>query len=162
MSRSLNPSTTPSAPEVLPRRGVLLLGAVLAGTLVAVGAARLNGWPARDSDAATLQERALRFLDRPDGSVEVIDAATGRTLDVLVGEQGFVRGTLRGMARERRRQGLTADAPMRLIARADGRLTLLDDSTGRRIDLESFGPTNAASFARWLAPAGAPTRAASP
>jgi hypothetical protein len=34
-----------------------------------------------------------------------------------------------------------------LIGRTDGRLTLQDPSTGQRIDLESFGPTNAAVFA---------------
>jgi hypothetical protein len=32
--------------------------------------------------------------------------------------------------------------------RADGRITLDDPVTGRSIDLESFGPTNAAVFAK--------------
>ena len=41
-------------------------------------------------------------------------------------------------------------APFELIARADGRLTLIDTATEARIDLESFGPTNAAVFARLL------------
>jgi putative photosynthetic complex assembly protein len=71
---------------------------------------------------------------------------------VVHGEQGFLRGTLRGMARERRRNGLDDTAALSLLARADGRLTLVDPATGRRIDLESFGPTNAAVFARWIAP----------
>ena len=54
------------------------------------------------------------------------------------------------MARERRKQGLGAEPAFELVARADGRLTLLDPSTGERVDLESFGPTNAATFARLL------------
>ena len=33
---------------------------------------------------------------------------------------------------------------------ADGRLTLVDPGTGRRVDLESFGPTNSAVFAQLL------------
>jgi hypothetical protein len=37
-----------------------------------------------------------------------------------------------------------------LIAREDGRLTLADPSTGRMIDLESFGLVNAQHFARLL------------
>jgi hypothetical protein len=37
-----------------------------------------------------------------------------------------------------------------LIGHADGRLTLLDPMTGTRVDLGSFGPTNAAVFARFL------------
>jgi hypothetical protein len=37
-----------------------------------------------------------------------------------------------------------------LIGHADGRLTLLDPTTGTRVDLGSFGPTNAAVFVRFL------------
>jgi putative photosynthetic complex assembly protein len=57
---------------------------------------------------------------------------------------------LRAMARERRKQGLGAEPAFELIARADGRLTLSDPATGERVDLESFGPTNAGVFARLL------------
>ena len=35
----------------------------------------------------------------------------------------------------------------RMTGRADGKLTLEDPATGRRVDLGSFGPTNAAVFA---------------
>jgi hypothetical protein len=41
--------------------------------------------------------------------------------------------------------------PFELIARVDGRVTLFDPSTGQRVDLESFGPTNTGEFARFLA-----------
>jgi putative photosynthetic complex assembly protein len=117
-----------------------------------VTAARLGGWQAAEPDAPTLRLRRLLFRDQPDGGVAVIDAGSGQTLEVVHGEQGFLRGVLRSMARERRRSDLGADAPLELLARADGRLTLLDPLTGRRIDLESFGPTNAGVFARWLEP----------
>ena len=82
--------------------------------------------------------------------IAVVDAASSATLDTVYGEQGFLRGTLRAVVRERKLRGLVSDAPLHLIARADGRLTLTDPATGSRIDLESFGPTNAAVFARWL------------
>ena len=55
--------------------------------------------------------------------------------------------TLRALARERQRASLGQEAPFWLIGRTDGRLTLQDPSTGQRIDLESFGPSNAAVFA---------------
>ena len=60
---------------------------------------------------------------------------------------GFLRGTMRGLARERKRLGVSPAIPFDLIGRADGRLTLVDPGTGRRVDLESFGPENAAVFA---------------
>jgi putative photosynthetic complex assembly protein len=94
--------------------------------------------------------RQLRFEDRPDGAVAVIDADSGRLLDTLQGEQGFLRGALRALARERRLRAVGAEPPFELSARSDGRLTLTDPSTGQRLDLEAFGPTNAGVFARLL------------
>ena len=40
--------------------------------------------------------------------------------------------------------------PFELHARTDGRLTLIDPATHMRLDLESFGPTNAGLFAQLL------------
>ena len=65
-------------------------------------------------------------------------------------ETNIMRGALRALARERKKRGLGPEQPFELIARKDGRLTLHDPATGVRIDLESFGPTNAGVFARLL------------
>ncbi len=127
-------------------------GLVIA-SICAVGAVRLSGMPISTPDAPTSVERDLRFVDRTDGSVDVLDARDGHVVDSVVGESGFVRGTLRGLARERKRQGIGPDQPFRLVAHVDGRLTLFDPATGRRVDLESFGPTNAAAFAHMLSAA---------
>lgn len=127
--------------------------ALLVGTLAAVGVARWTGvGPDSASQAPVIAERRLRFADRPDGRVIAIDAADPHTewVAAAAGEGGFLRGTLRALARERRALGIGAEAPMRLVARADGRISLEDTATARRIDLESFGPTNAAVFARLL------------
>ena len=100
----------------------------------------------REPDAAPTKVLQLRFEDRPDGSIAVIDYKTGREIDAIQGEAGFVRGTLRGLAQERKRRGLDSGPPFELIYRADGRLTLADTATGRMLDLESFGPINASTF----------------
>jgi putative photosynthetic complex assembly protein len=153
----VNAHAAPAQPaDPIGRRG-LLLAAIAAASLAGVAAARLGGWQAASPDAPTVQQRRLHFLDRPDGGIAVVDADSGSTLDVVQGEQGFLRGVLRSMARERRRQDQGPRTPLELHGRSDGRLTLLDPATGRRIDLESFGPTNAAVFARWL---GSPAPAA--
>jgi putative photosynthetic complex assembly protein len=136
--------------EVIPRRAVLGAFAVLTLTFTGAAAVRLSGAPIREPDARTVAQRDLRFADRPDGGIAVIDAAGGATLDVVHGEQGFLRGTLRGLVRERKRRGVSGAEPLQLIARADGRLTLADPRTGERIELESFGPSNVAVYARWL------------
>jgi putative photosynthetic complex assembly protein len=136
--------------SLVPRGAVLALGALLAASFVAAGAWRAADLPTRDADAAVVKQRALRFEDRPDGGVAVIDAASAREIETVHGEQGFLRGTLRGFARERKRRDLGSAPPFELAARADGRLTLIDPATGHRVDLDSFGPTNAAVFSRWL------------
>lgn len=134
----------------LARGPLLAIGALLCGVIVAVAGVRLSGADIRVPDAPATEVRSLRFEDRADGSIVVIDAANGAQIDRFVGEHGFVRGALRGLVRERRRQQIGAAEPFQLVARADGRLTLMDRSTGQRVDLESFGPVNAADFGRLL------------
>jgi putative photosynthetic complex assembly protein len=138
-------------PDSFPRWPLLLIGAVLAGTLAWVSAVRLSGTEITAPDAPTVASRLLRFADLPDGGIAVIDAADDRTVAQIQGEAGFVRGTLRALARERHMRGIGPQPPFELLARADGRLTLHDPATGRRVDLESFGPTNAGNFQRLLA-----------
>ena len=96
--------------------------------------------------------RVLNFIDQPDGSISVIDHDTHEIIDNFSGEQGFLRGTLRALVRERKLRGLEANQAQafELIAHDGGRLTLRDPATGSTIALESFGPTNTAVFARLL------------
>jgi len=129
---------------------MLALAALVLISLISVAVVRWSGMSVHTPDAPPVATRLLRFEDRPDGSIAVIDAASGRLLERVQGEQGFLRGSLRALARERRMRDVGAQPPFELAARADGRLTLMDTATGARLDLESFGPTNAAVFARML------------
>ena len=144
--------STPAGP-VFPRLPLLAVAAVLA---IAIGAAAIGpsagGGRADPPPSRMLAERTLSFQDRADGAVIAHEGAT--EVAVFEGEQGFLRGTLRGMARIRRGRDVSPEVPFHIAAWADGRLTLDDPATGQRIDLEAFGPTNAAVFARLL-PGGA-------
>ena len=113
-----------------------------------------SGKLTREADAHAVITKQLRFEDRGDGSIAVVSAPDGQVVKVIEGEAGFVRGILRAMARERRIKEVNQAIPFELIARADGRLTLLDPATGNRIDLESFGKDNAIEFAVLLKPQG--------
>lgn len=146
----------PAEPPPFPRGPLIGIAVLLSGVLIAVAAVRLSGTTIRAPDAPAAQSRLLRFEDRPDGRIAVIDARDGREVHAIVGEAGFVRGTLRGLARERKRMGGGPDQPFELVSHADGRLTLHDAVTGRVIDLDAFGPTNASGFAALLS-VGTPT-----
>lgn len=138
-------------------RGPLLAAAVLiAATVFGVATLRLSGADVSTrSQAAVVAQRALHFEDQADGGVRVLEALPGqpaRPLQVIdAGAGGFLRGALRALVRQRRAAGVGAEAPFVLTARADGRLTLVDPATSERVDLESFGPANAAVFAQLLA-----------
>lgn len=154
--------TVPTPVNVMPRGVLIAIGAAVLITLASVAGVRLSGVDIRQPDAPAVLSRSLRFDDGPTGSVLVIDAATGQLAMEFTGEQGFLRGTLRALARERKRVGAGAEQPFELVLRSDQRLTLSDPVTGQRIDLESFGPTNAGLFARMLQPATAHAAMAAP
>jgi putative photosynthetic complex assembly protein len=149
MSQTL-PSPNPPAIEVLPRGVIIAIGVLLMVTFIGAAAVRLSGISIREPDSAVVASRMLRFADGPDGSVLIFDATTDTQVARIVGEQGFLRGAMRAMARERRMAGIGSQPAFELVSRADGRLTLLDPSNHERIDLESFGPTNAAVFSALL------------
>ena len=121
--------------------GLALMGAV---------AGRIAGTGPVEETGSVVASRDLRFADRADGAVVVTDARTEQTVDVLQGEQGFIRATMRGLARARHSNGDGAVAPFRLTAWSDGRLTLDDATDGRHLELQAFGSLNVASFARLL------------
>ena len=147
------PSTSPSLQrktDTFPRWVLWTTGFLLAFTLGAVALIRITGNGPDQLAAATLNERLLRFEDSANGGVAVIDGETGQLLTTMTGEQGFLRGSLRALTRDRIARKVGPEQPFKLIARTDGRLTLFDPVTGQRIDLESFGPTNAGVFAPFL------------
>lgn len=91
----------------------------------------------------------LDFVDGDDGSVAILDATDGANIyTVAPGTNGFVRSALRGFAHERRRDGIGPAQPFMLTRWTDGTISLQDEATGRRIDLDAFGPTQAEAFAR--------------
>ncbi len=134
-------------------RGALIAAAALILLAIALAALSRQGFIGRaDSlSAPTVVSRDLVFLDRKDGGILVLAAETGETVQSIEpGTNGFLRGVLRGLARERRLGGFDTHKPFRLLRQGDGRLTLVDLATDRHIELVSFGPTNARAFARFL------------
>jgi putative photosynthetic complex assembly protein len=97
--------------------------------------------------------RDIRFEDQADGSIRVIDAKLREQIALVApASNGFLRGAVRGLVRERKLQRLGTEVPFTLAALADGRLVLHDGATGHEIDLASFGSTNAAVFSKLLVP----------
>jgi putative photosynthetic complex assembly protein len=139
---------------------LLVVTALALTTLVKVGVLSREAIPAvarSEAHIAPTVVRQLTFTDRGDGAVVVRDVNTGETVRVLVDGvpgNGFVRGVMRGMARERHIRGVGMAPPFTLTLWKNGTLSLEDKATGRSVELGSFGPDNRAAFAALL-PGGA-------
>lgn len=134
-------------------RGALVGAAMLvAFSIVVAAGARLTGYGTTHMpESARVASHELRFEDRNDGAVVVLDAHGRELVDVIEpGTNGFVRGVLRGLARDRKRSAFAQSEPFRLTRWADGRLTVEDPTTGRSVDLGAFGPSNFSAFVRIL------------
>ncbi len=130
-------------------RWLLLAVAGLIG--FAVLSASLHRWQhlpeTVDNNERPAASRDLRFVDVGGGVVSIHEWPEGHHVATLdAGTENFIRGVLRGLARERRALGLDHEQPFRIARFEDGRVTLEDLATGRVLFLNAFGVTNVAAF----------------
>lgn len=146
--------------EAFPKGALIAVGAMLAVTLAGTAAVRLAKVSAPSAPIAPPAAVAavdLRFADQADGSIRVSDARTSALVSTLAPDtNGFVRGVLRGMARDRMSRHIGQAPPFRLSRDGRGSLWLQDTATGRLIDLEAFGSGNREAFAGFLPGAAKP------
>lgn len=144
----MNNASTPP----FPRNVLIIAGSVVLLSIMAAAAGRITGAGSSAPTAAPVVSRDLLFRDRPDGGVAVFDARdTSAPIEIVApATNGFLRATMRGLARQRLRQDADVEVPFRLTEWADGRLTLTDPTTGRRVEMEAFGITNEQVFADLL------------
>lgn len=139
---------------------VLIGVAVLLASVMALAGAVSLGFVPRSADPVAsraaahvepAQQRSIVFADRADGAVVVSDAATGRTVSVIpYGEGGFVRATMRRLARARAAAGIGAEPPFVLTRWDNGALSLADPETGRTAEIYGFGGDHVRAFAIML------------
>jgi putative photosynthetic complex assembly protein len=140
--------------EALWGASALVLLALAGAVVVRAGILPMTANPQAmraEAHVTRLAQRDLVFADRGDGAVVVTEVSGAPVATIMPdSEQGFVRGLMRGLARERRLKEAPQAAPFRLELWSDNGLTLTDLATGRQIELGSFGPTNRAAFAVML------------
>lgn len=133
--------------------GITLL--VVFGVRLGVLAAPLTAPEIRtENHVGIIKSADFVFADRADGALIANDARTGKPALILEpgSNSGFIRGVMRGMMRERMLHDVSRYGAVTITQWTDGALTLQDKSTGRIIELGSFGHTNRAAFAQLLAP----------
>jgi putative photosynthetic complex assembly protein len=145
-----------STPQSFPRGALIGAGALVAFALAIAATGRLRGPDLSMQQAPEVMHRDIRFVDGVGGSVDVFNADSGEKIDVISpGTGNFLRATIRGLTQQRKREAFGPSTPFRLTRWADGRLTLADPTTERKVELEAFGQTNEETFARLLSTNGA-------
>ncbi|MEH3116973.1 MAG: photosynthetic complex assembly protein PuhC [Methylorubrum populi] len=150
MPVELNVRPPPHKPA-LQRPALLAVAALLTVVVGAVFLGRDREAGPQEPPARAVETLAFRAEDRPDGAIDLRAAEGGRLVArIEPGQDGFIRGTLRGLAQARQREGLSRDPPFTLTRFDNGTLSLEDEATGRHVALLAFGPSNAKAFARLL------------
>ncbi|MEL7188148.1 MAG: photosynthetic complex assembly protein PuhC [Pseudomonadota bacterium] len=133
--------------------GVILCSIALTAS-VTMGFMDREGVPSEIRAANGTQQiatRNIQFFDVEGGMVRVEDADTGAVIgEYDRGTGGFVRQTGRALVHQRRIRGIGAETGFELVEWDNGALTLLDHTTGRSIELASFGADNRKIFADML------------
>ena len=145
-------------PAAIPpmRRIPLLPGIVVAGFVALFAFIVLHGPPAPNPPQGTVVAARDIFVDdRDDGAIVIRDARSGQVVqEYEPGTGGFIRATLRGLARARRLGELGPEKPFRVTRWSEGRLTLEDTASGRVVDLLAFGQAQVDAFQSLLNHAG--------
>lgn len=144
----------------VPKGALILAAALVLTVLAATSIARIAQIPPAASPVLLraservqpVASRQLRFTDRADGAVVIEDVGTGKAALLIEpgSNSGFIRGVMRGLARDRHMRGIGASPPFALTLWKDGELSLTDSATGRSIELNAFGLTNRATFLNLL------------
>lgn len=133
--------------------GVIAISLALTAS-VSLGFFERQAIPSEIRAAEGVQEtvsRSIKFYDEADGTVRVEDGASGEELGRFVpGTGGFIRSTARSLVYQRRVRQIGAEVPFQLIEWDNGELTLLDPTTGKTVELASFGKDNRKVFADML------------
>jgi putative photosynthetic complex assembly protein len=143
----------------VPKQALIAAAVLLCTTMALTGAVSM-GWIAKSAvpeagraadGIAPEASRLLSVADRADGAVVISDATTGQmVMEIGYGQGGFVRATLRRLAKARAAAGIGSEPPFELVRWANGALSLRDPQTGKVAEIHGFGPDHSRTFAEML------------
>jgi putative photosynthetic complex assembly protein len=140
--------------NTIPKGAIRAAGALVIATVLTIAVIQVTGYetsPNSTADSQPVQSVSLTFQDLANGGILVRNAETGAVIDEVAPEtNGFIRGALRGLMRDRKLRSIGRAPAFELVRWDDGRLSLTDTATGTRIYLAAYGPTNHNAFAQFL------------
>jgi putative photosynthetic complex assembly protein len=138
--------------EMVPAILVKAMFGLMAASVALVAWAQLTDHPQLGvlDEAPVVAEREVVLTGNRSGVYTVTDAA-GATLAMSSDDRaGFIGVMGRVIDRERGVRGLPLDAPVTVVRRENGNIAILDETTGRHVELIGYGADNVAAFAGLL------------
>lgn len=139
--------------ELVPRFLVIAMFALMLGTVGLVSFAKIAGLPKVGvvADSPIVAERTIWLVGDRTGTSALADENGTIIARATAEEKGGFIGVI-GIAVHRQRavSGVTTNEPIRVVRRENGRIVIIDDSTGAVMELLGYGPDNVATFARLL------------
>lgn len=138
--------------EMVPRFLVIAMFTLMAASLALVSYARLTDRPVSSTVAHSdiVDEIAVTLTGSRSAGVAVIGTDGTQLAHSNDAKAGFIDVIWVAVMRERKVQNATLDAPVRVVRRENGRVAVLDDATGWKIELIGYGQDNVAAFAKLL------------
>jgi putative photosynthetic complex assembly protein len=141
-----------SVRATFPRWFLIGIGALLLATVGFAAFGRLTGYGiTRVAETPILGSVDIWYEDQDNKTMLVRRVSDNAILEVLPADGGgFMRGVVRSLFRQRLLANKERTLPFRLAQREDRKYFILDMSTGTKIELDGFGPSNTLSIARIL------------
>lgn len=138
--------------DMVPKILVQAMFALMLAAVALVGYASLTDRPVIGvaSHSAIVAEVAITLDGDRSNGVAVLDENGQRIAHSTDEKSGFIDVIWVTTTRERIVQGVALDAPLRLVQRENGHVSILDDTTGWKIELIGYGQDNVAAFAKLI------------
>ena len=134
--------------EIVPKRFLQIVGALVFTVLIAVFIFRLMDFPlAGVAPKAKIEhEISLNFIERNRFDVTVLDKYGEVLAESTDGVNGFLGVVFNAIKRERIKKRVVGDNVLRMVKYENGRIAVIDDWTGMEIQINSFGMKNVEVF----------------
>ena len=141
--------------EKIPKAMLRMMFALVVFILISVSVARVSGLSlvGAPPQSEILARASLYLFSDKSGAVRVLSSEGGLLANLSGEEGGFVSEVALAVDQERRKQGVELNAPIEVIWRENGRISVYDPSTAWQADLMGFGADNSRAFAMLLAKA---------
>lgn len=138
--------------DMVPRILVQAMFGLMLASLALVSYARLTDMPRTGlpSVEKIVTERSVSFVGDRNLGIKVLDVTGTQIADSTRDKAGFIDVVWVAMMRERKVQRVDPTAPFRIVRRENGRIDILDDTTGWQLELIGYGPDNIAAFAKLI------------